>query len=382
MLGLTQVEQGPAAQPPVPADHRCMLELRGLTKAFAGQVAVDGIDLGIGEGEFVSLLGPSGSGKTTTMRMIAGFESPTAGQILLDGRDIRDIPAHRRPVNTVFQDYALFPHLTVAQNVAFGLKAAGVARDEVDRRVREALELVELGPFASRGPGQLSGGQRQRAALARALVLRPRLLLLDEPLGALDLKLRRQMQLVLMELCRQLGTTFLYITHDQEEALTMSDRIAVMNRGRVEQFAAPQELYRHPASSFVAGFVGSNNLLRGRLTARDGERCAVNLGGVRCEVPADTLGAATAGDEVVVALRPECVELTSGGEGGKLGGVVSQTVFVGAEARAIVALDGDAGELVARVSPADLERYARGARVRVDWEPGVAQAFPAPEEPR
>lgn len=378
--GIEEVEQGSAATPIPGSERTAMLELRSLRKEFAGQVAVDGIDLSIREGEFVSLLGPSGSGKTTTMRMIAGFEAPTAGEILLDGVDIRGVPAHRRPVNTVFQDYALFPHLSVEQNVAFGLKAAGVGRDETAKRVREALELVELAALGSRGPGQLSGGQRQRAALARALVLRPRLLLLDEPLGALDLMLRRQMQLVLMELCRQLGITFLYITHDQEEALTMSDRIAVMNHGRIEQLATPRELYRKPASSFVAGFVGSNNLLPARLTGRDGDRCIVTLGGSRFDVPADKLAGRVAGEGVLVALRPEAVELLPGRDEGILRGTIKQIVFVGAEARAIVILDGGS-ELVARLPLSSLERYERGSNVRVTWEAHSVQAFPALVEP-
>lgn len=245
---------------------------------------------------------------------------------------------------------------------------------------RDLSELERLG-LARRTHGGAIAASFSAAALARALVLRPRLLLLDEPLGALDLKLRRQMQLVLMELCRQLGTTFLYITHDQEEALTMSDRIAVMNRGKVEQFAAPQELYRNPASSFVAGFVGSNNLLRARLTARSGDRWVVDLNGARFDVPADTLGDSTVGDEVVVALRPECLELMPPGEGGTLAGTVTQTVFVGAEARAMVKLEGG-GHVVARLAPTSLERYERGSQVRVGWEPDSVHAFGVPEDER
>jgi spermidine/putrescine transport system ATP-binding protein len=342
---------------------------------FADQRAVDAIDLEVKDGEFVSLLGPSGSGKTTTLRMIAGFEPPTSGTIVLEGRDVQNVPAHKRPINTVFQDYALFPHLSVEQNVAFGLKAKKVPRREIVKRTREALELVELGPLASRAPGQLSGGQRQRAALARALVLGPRLLLLDEPLGALDLKLRRSMQLVLMDLCRELGITFLYVTHDQEEALTMSDRIAVMNEGRVEQYASPESLYADPRSSFVAGFVGESNLVRGTLAGRAGDECMVELGGVSLPVPAATLGDLRAGAEVLVAMRPEALRLGTEATPGGLSGTVSQSVFVGADARVIVDV-GNGEELTVRVPPSIVGQFERGRQVWIGWEPGAARAFP------
>jgi ABC-type Fe3+/spermidine/putrescine transport system ATPase subunit len=230
-----------------------MLRLEDLWKRYGDAVAVGGVTLGVEKGEFVSLLGPSGSGKTTTLRMVAGFERPDSGRILLDGSDITALRPNQRPVNTVFQDYALFPHLNVRENIAFGLRAQKVSRHDAKERVARALELVDLAGFGDRAPGQLSGGQRQRTALARALVLRPKVLLLDEPLGALDLKLRKQMQLVLMELREQVGVTFVYVTHDQEEALTMSDRVAVMRDGAIEQFAAPEVLYNEPASPFVAG---------------------------------------------------------------------------------------------------------------------------------
>src|ERR687887_269236 len=239
------------------------IRLRGLRKVFGPVVAVDGIDLDIADGEFFAVLGPSGSGKTTVLRMIAGFEAPTAGTVELGGVDATRVPPFRRDVNTVFQDYALFPHMTVAQNVGYSLKVRRVPRAERARRVAEALELVRLPDLGSRKPAELSGGQRQRIALARALVNRPRVLLLDEPLGALDLKLREQMQVELKAIQRDVGITFIFVTHDQDEALTLSDRLAVFNGGRVEQIGSPAEVYENPATAFVAGFVGTSNLISG-----------------------------------------------------------------------------------------------------------------------
>src|SRR3954463_4538281 len=236
------------------------IQLEELTKSFGEHVAVAGIDVEMPAGEFFTLLGPSGCGKTTTLRMIAGFERPTSGRILLDGNDVARVPPHQRNVNTVFQSYALFPHLDVAKNVAFGLKYHKVSKEERAQRVGEALEMVDMTEFAHRKADQLSGGQQQRVALARALVLRPRVLLLDEPLGALDAKLRRQLQLELRAVQREVGITFLYVTHDQEEALTMSDQIAVLADGRVEQVGPPQEVYSSPATTFVAGFLGAANI--------------------------------------------------------------------------------------------------------------------------
>ncbi len=244
--------------------------MANLTKRFGEVVAVAGIDLEIQRGEFFTLLGPSGSGKTTTLRMIAGFEQPTAGTIELAGEDVRGVPPYARAVNTVFQDYALFPHMTVGQNVEYGMRVARAPKAERRRRRDEALEMVRLPGYADRKPGELSGGQRQRVALARAIVNRPKVLLLDEPLGALDLKLREQMQVELKTIQGEVGITFVYVTHDQDEALTMSDRIAVFNEGRVQQVSGPVELYEHPANEFVAGFVGISNLLE-----RDGARFTI-----------------------------------------------------------------------------------------------------------
>ena len=239
------------------------IRLEGVVKRFGDVVAVDGIDLEIADGEFFSMLGPSGSGKTTTLRMIAGFEEPTEGTIRLHGRDVTGVPPFDRDVNTVFQDYALFPHMSVGDNIGYGLVVSGVPAGERRTRVAEAMRMVRLEGYEARRPGQLSGGQRQRVALARALVNRPKVLLLDEPLGALDLKLREEMQIELKAIQQQVGITFVYVTHDQEEALTMSNRLAVFNLGRIEQVGSPADVYEHPATTFVAGFVGTSNLLTG-----------------------------------------------------------------------------------------------------------------------
>ena len=269
------------------------IELSGLTKKF-GEIAVDNIDLTVASGEFFSLLGPSGCGKTTTLRLIAGFEQPTSGKILLDGADVSDVPPHRRNVNTVFQSYALFPFLDVRDNVAFGLRHRGVGKADLKRRVDEALDLVKMTSFAKRRPGQLSGGQQQRVALARALVLNPAVLLLDEPLGALDAKLRRSLKVELKALQERIGITFLYVTHDQEEALTMSDRLAVMNAGRIVQIGTPRQVYEEPADTYVADFLGAANLMEidvvtagapGALRLGDwaltSQRCEAHRGGPR-----------------------------------------------------------------------------------------------------
>jgi putative spermidine/putrescine transport system ATP-binding protein len=301
-------------------------------------VAIAGLDLDIADGEFFTLLGPSGSGKTTTLRVIAGFELPDAGHVELQGRDVTSVPPSERPVNTVFQDYALFPHMSVLENVEYGLRVKGVSRRERRQRAYEVLERVRLPGLGARKPVQLSGGQRQRVALARAIVNRPPLLLLDEPLGALDLKLRQEMQVFLKELQRELGITFVYVTHDQEEALTMSDRLAVFNEGRIEQIGSPADVYEHPQTEFVAGFVGVSNVLE-----RDGRRFIV---------------------------RPEKIRMAEDGDGEA--GVVREVVYVGGFTRYIVDLDAG-GELV--VVRQNLETSSqdaleeRGRRVRLSWRP-------------
>jgi spermidine/putrescine transport system ATP-binding protein len=291
------------------------LSLTGLVKRFGDEVAVDGLDLEIGAGEFFSLLGPSGCGKTTTLRLVAGFERPDAGAIHLDGRDLSEVASHHRPVNTVFQSYALFPFLDVADNVAFGLRYQRTGRQEVRRRVAAALDHVQMGGFATRKPHQLSGGQQQRVALARALVLEPTVLLLDEPMGALDAKLRKQLQLELRSLQRLVGTTFVYVTHDQEEALTMSDRLAVLHAGRVMQVGTPSEVYSRPANRYVATFLGSTNLFAATVSAiaPDGVVCRVAdtfLSVAKCEHDPRV------GDEVSLMVRPERIEVAPCGSPG------------------------------------------------------------------
>jgi putative spermidine/putrescine transport system ATP-binding protein len=323
--------------------------LTGLTKHYGEVVAVAGIDLEVGGGEFFTMLGPSGSGKTTTLRMIAGFEDPSAGTIELAGEDVSGVPPYERAVNTVFQDYALFPHMTVGDNVAYGLKVAGVDKGERGRRSEEALEMVRLPGYAGRKPGELSGGQRQRVALARAIVNRPKVLLLDEPLGALDLKLREQMQVELKAIQGDVGITFVYVTHDQDEALTMSDRIAVFNEGRIEQVSAPTELYEQPRSEFVAGFVGVSNLLE-----RDGRRFTI---------------------------RPEKIRLLGPGEATDNlhteRGRVEAVAYAGMITRFTVALEAGGTVQVVRQNvegPAVDAGPVQGMEVLVGWRPEQAAA--------
>ena len=287
------------------------LELSGVQKQFSGGVlAVEDFNLAAERGEFVSFLGPSGCGKTTTLRMIGGFEEPTYGTVYLGGRDVTDLPPYKRDVNTVFQSYALFPHLNVFENVAFGLRRRKVPKDEVDTRVKDALHLVEMSGFDERKPPEMSGGQQQRVALARALVNRPKVLLLDEPLGALDLKLRKQMQLELKRIQQEVGITFIYVTHDQEEAMTMSDRLAVMRHGRIEHIGPPAEVYEHPGTEFVAGFLGASNLLDGELgpTAGDETTIKLTMSGTTIVVPSDHVPPDTP-NEVKVGVRPEKITI-------------------------------------------------------------------------
>ncbi len=277
------------------------LELVGINKRFPGFTAIEDLDLRIPAGSFFALLGPSGCGKTTTLRLVAGLEQPTAGRILIGGQDVTNVKSFKRPVNTVFQSYALFPHMTVLENVAFGLRRRGTP-DPLGK-AHEALRLVELDHLATRRPVQLSGGQQQRVALARAVVNRPALLLLDEPLGALDLKLRRQMQLELKAIQNDVGLTFLHVTHDQEEAMTMADTVAVMNKGEIEQMGAPEELYELPRTAFVANFLGQSNLFTGRVSASSGSTIMVDVAGVKLEVPKDR--AQRHAGEVTIGVRPE-----------------------------------------------------------------------------
>jgi len=313
------------------------VQLVDLVKRFGDFTAVAGINLDMPSGEFFSLLGPSGCGKTTTLRMIAGFERPSEGQILLDGVDMAQTPPHKRNVNTVFQNYALFPHLTVEENVAFGLKYKDVSKQEMRDRVGQSLELVALTGFGNRRPTQLSGGQQQRVALARALILNPAVLLLDEPLGALDAKLRKRLQIELKALQEEVGITFVYVTHDQEEALTMSDRIAVMSQGRVEQIGPPKEIYEEPATAYVADFLGVSNLMDATAAGQVAEGCAVSIG--------EFSFTAGQGDEDIrgqakVTIRPERVNLEAQGTTGqnRVPGMVERVVYVGSVLQVIVNL--------------------------------------------
>src|SRR5215217_3598059 len=315
------------------------IQLEGLTKAFGEHVAVAGIDVDMPAGEFFTLLGPSGCGKTTTLRMIAGFEQPTSGRIMLDGSDVGRVPPHRRNVNTVFQSYALFPHLDVTKNVAFGLKYQKVEKSERAKRVAQALELVNLTEYAQRKADQLSGGQQQRVALARALVLRPQVLLLDEPLGALDAQLRKSLQVELKALQEQVGITFVYVTHDQEEALTMADRLAVMNEGRIEQVGSPREVYEEPASAYVADFLGISNMLDAQAIGMDSDgRCRVRVGDFELLA---SQGHTSARGSVKVVVRPERVRIEAPGETGenRLPGKIERVVYAGAISQLVVTLD-------------------------------------------
>jgi spermidine/putrescine transport system ATP-binding protein len=350
------------------------VELIGVTKRFDELVAVDDLSLELGGGEFFTLLGPSGCGKTTTLRMIAGFERPSAGAIRIEGADVAALPPHRRPTNTVFQSYALFPHLDVEANVSFGLRRKGVARAEIARRVRAELERVGLTAEAKRRPAQLSGGQQQRVALARALVNLPKVLLLDEPLGALDLKLRKGLQVELKRIQREVGITFVYVTHDQEEALTMSDRIAVMNRGRVEQVGVPEDVYERPATTFVAGFIGVSNLMPATVAGPDEVRLE---NGPAVRARAEGLAR---GERCHAVVRPEKLRIEPAGAGGapsanglpQVEGVVESSIYLGTATQIVVDL-GEGVRMTVLVPNADEAQRQHlpggGARVALSWEP-------------
>ncbi len=345
------------------------IRLENVTKSFDDVVAVDDLSLTIEQGQFFALLGPSGCGKTTTLRMIGGFEEPSSGTILLGDRDVTGLPPYRRDVNTVFQSYALFPHLSIYENVAFGLRRKGVKGDELKRRVGEALELVDLGDLGRRKPRQLSGGQQQRVALARALVNRPKVLLLDEPLGALDLKLRKQMQLELKGIQHEVGITFVHVTHDQEEAMTMADTIAVMNRGRIEQLGSPSDLYERPETAFVAGFLGASNLLPGSLNG-DG---VVRLdGGGEVRVPPSVLAGRSG--RIAVGIRPEKLRLAGGGEradgANVLEGVVSERSYIGVSTQHVVETPAGPVTVYAQnAEPGAGQAASPGERVSLAWSP-------------
>jgi putative spermidine/putrescine transport system ATP-binding protein len=336
--------------------------LEGVVKRFGDVVAVDGVNLGVREGEFFSMLGPSGSGKTTCLRMIAGFEQPTSGRILLDGEDVSRKAPYERQVNTVFQDYALFPHMTVEDNVGYGLMVRKVPKQERRERVSGALEMVRLPEYGDRKPAQLSGGQRQRVALARALVMRPKVLLLDEPLGALDLKLRQAMQIELKEIQQEVGLTFIYVTHDQEEALTMSDRLAVFNHGQIEQIGSPADVYERPSTGFVAGFVGVSNVLEGDAAT------------------------AVAGSPDPFTVRPEKISMVdldreAGSDECTATGHVEEVVYLGAVTRYMVDLDAGGTLVVMQQNLATSSMQAlqvRGKAVRLVWSRSNNRPVEAP----
>jgi len=369
----TPVGRPTSGDPVITLDH--------VVKRFGSYVAVEEANFAIERGEFFSMLGPSGCGKTTTLRMIAGFELPSAGRVLLDAKDVSRVPPYRRNVNTVFQHYALFPHMTVRDNVAFGPRSQKIDPKETDRRVKELLDVVRLAQFADRKPAQLSGGQQQRVALARALANYPSALLLDEPLGALDLKLRQAMQIELKRIQREVGITFIYVTHDQEEALTMSDRIAVMNEGRVEQIGPPQEIYHSPSSVFVANFIGVANLIPAIVQDTTGGATTVVLAGShRVPVP-QGVTRVRPGASATVMVRPERLRLSQadGGEGGGVPVTVEHAVFQGPVVRCTLrTVDGT--QIVAHVGPEHpLPPLQPGLGLRVAWDFDAARLLPPTE---
>jgi spermidine/putrescine transport system ATP-binding protein len=375
-MGQTELAPSVPTSPPA-SGELAAIELIGVNKEFPSPttnvVAVEDVDLQVGAGEFFSLLGPSGCGKTTTLRMLAGFEEPSSGSILLYGNDMVGVPPYRRDVNMVFQHYALFPHMNVYDNIAFGLRHKKVAKDEIRRRVADALRLVELEGREQRRPRQLSGGQQQRVALARALVNRPRALLLDEPLGALDLKLRRAMQLELKRIQREVGITFVYVTHDQEEALTMSDRLAVMNAGRIEQLGTPRDLYERPATRFVADFLGTSNILGGRLERAGDGWALAGLGRGERVLVRGTDGL-QAGQEVEIVVRPEKMALHAAGDPppdgqSALRCTVAEVVYLGTSTSYSVVTDGGAQVSVYRQNAATVpgEEVAAGQVGWLSW---------------
>ncbi|WP_392751120.1 ABC transporter ATP-binding protein [Streptomyces sp. LN590] len=350
------------------------VRLTGISKTYGSFAAVQPLDLTVPQGSFFALLGASGCGKTTTLRMIAGLEEATTGTISLGGRDITDLPPYKRPVNTVFQSYALFPHLDVTENVAFGLRRRGIK--SVKKQVDDMLELVQLGDFAKRKPHQLSGGQQQRVAVARALINHPQVLLLDEPLGALDLKLRRQMQLELKRIQTEVGITFIHVTHDQEEAMTMADTVAVMNAGRVEQLGAPADLYENPKTTFVANFLGTSNLIEGEIT-ESGTDILVGAGGSTLRLPAGRCSAPTArGGRVLVGIRPEKISLASAGEAdaiaagrNRVTGRIVDSSFIGVSTQYVVESPAGKALQVYEQNVGHRAGLTRGAEVVLHWDP-------------
>ena len=362
-----------------------VVELRGITKRFRDVTAVDGVDLSVNQGELLTLLGPSGCGKTTTLRMIAGFETPSEGDVYITGAPVTDVPAYNRDTGMVFQHYALFPHMTVADNIAFGLKMQGVPDDEIDERVADGLEMVRLGGLGDRYPSELSGGQQQRVALARALVIEPSVLLLDEPLSDLDKKLREEMRLEILRLHRELDVTMVYVTHNQEEALTISDRMAVMSDGRVHQVGTPEEVYQSPSDEFVADFIGNANILRGRATDIDDGQYRVDL---KCasEVTLDRAATASSldiapGDDVNLLFRPERFTIRAeNGQARETGNVVhgevTEATYLGSRIDYFVRADGEQLHVVQQNIRRD-DTFDAGDRVVLEFDPDGPFAIPS-----
>ena len=376
-LTLTQDMRVEAAK----TDTRPIVRFVGIGKTYDGLTrVVEGLDLDVERGEFLTLLGPSGSGKTTTLMMLAGFETPTEGEILLEGKPLSRIPPYRRAIGMVFQNYALFPHMSVAENIAFSLSVRGVPADEIARRVEHALDMVQLAGFGARRPAQLSGGQQQRVAVARALVFEPKLVLMDEPLGALDKQLREQMQLEVRRLHQRLGVTMVYVTHDQHEALTMSDRIAVLHRGRVQQLDRPERIYETPVNAFVARFIGENTRLDGRIEGVDGTRCTVRIAG-HSLVDGSLAAALGPGAPVTLSLRPERVQIAraaptiEGGDRCRLTGRLREVIYLGDHVRARVVIPGNDDFTVKRPIDEAHRLPAIGAAVELAWAPEHCRAF-------
>ena len=352
-----------------------VVQFDNVTKSYGKHVAVENLNLSIEAGKFVTLLGPSGCGKSTSLRMLGGFETPNSGRILLGGKDVTRLPPNKRNVNIVFQDYALFPHMSIAKNIAFGLELQGHDNQHIHRRVMELLELVQLQDFAKRLPTELSGGQRQRVALMRALAPDPEVLLLDEPLSALDAKLRQQMQIELKSIQEKTGKTFMFVTHDQEEALTMSDTIVVMNKGKIEQMGDPNTLYGKPGSVFVANFIGETNLLRSTVLGTEGSIAAANWNGITIKAEQGGLSP-KAGDNIYVVLRPEAIHCSSAEptDANKVRGKIRQRVFKGNHTSLMVEV-GDGAVLNALVHPSDVSQIS-GEDIWVGWKPESTTVIP------
>jgi spermidine/putrescine transport system ATP-binding protein len=352
-----------------------VVQFDNVTKSYGKHVAVENLNLSIEAGKFVTLLGPSGCGKSTSLRMLGGFETPNSGRILLGGKDVTRVPPNKRNVNIVFQDYALFPHMSIAKNIAFGLELKGFDNQHIHRRVSELLELVQLQDYAKRLPSELSGGQRQRVALMRALAPDPEVLLLDEPLSALDAKLRQQMQIELKSIQEKTGKTFMFVTHDQEEALTMSDTIVVMNKGRIEQMGDPNTLYGRPGSVFVANFIGETNLLRSTVVGTEGDQAALNWNGVTIKAAQGGL-TPKAGDHLYVVLRPEAIHCSAAEpeSGNRIKGKIRQRVFKGNHTSLSVEV-GDGTMLNALVHPVDVSQL-NGEEIWVGWKPETTTVIP------